>query len=727
MNPFIRLCFVIHNHQPVGNFDSVIENAYRDSYLPFLEVFEEFDDLKLSLHTSGPLLKWLDEHHPDYVNRIARLVAEDRIEIIGGPFYEPILTMIPSRDRIGQIDAYSHWLSHRFGTDIHGMWMPERVWEQSLIPDLAAADIRYTVLDDFHFLKAGLDRESLHGFFVTEDQGRLLTVFPGSEDLRYLIPFRPASETIDFLRAQAERNPGSLIVFGDDGEKFGTWPNTREHVYEKGWLREMFTLLTGNQDWVQTVRLQDCIEACQPVGKIYLPDSSYREMTEWALPVPRQLELETLKHHLEDEGHLELAQPFLGGGFWRNFKVRYPETNEMYARMMFVSSLLRQAEQEGGDPQTLAAARDHLYQGQCNCAYWHGAFGGVYLPHLRNAVYQQLIGAENLIEQANGRPEHWVEASFDDYNFDGHAEVRLANDQLAAWISPANGGQIYGLDLRSPRHNLLATINRRPEAYHEKVKGGETTSDAETASIHDRVVFKQEGLDEKLQYDAGRRVSLVDHFHDNDTRLDEIVSGQAMERGDFAAGVYEAMIRRNDSRIQVMMTKDGNAWGCPMKITKGITLNAGSDELEIAYLVEGLPPESLFHFSVEFNFAGLPANADGRYFYNDRSGNFGHLGSQLDLHEIRNFNLLDQWQGIDVGLAINRPTSVWTFPIESVSQSESGFELVHQSVVVQPHWWISPDNEGSWTVTLKLKLTDEQQDERSGKRMIGSELLTSIL
>jgi len=106
----IRLCIVLHNHQPNGNFDGVIEQAYQDSYLPFLDVFEPYEHLKIALHTSGPLMLWLAERHPEYVERVKRLVAAGRIEIVGGPFYEPILTMLPSRDRIGQITKYTRWL-----------------------------------------------------------------------------------------------------------------------------------------------------------------------------------------------------------------------------------------------------------------------------------------------------------------------------------------------------------------------------------------------------------------------------------------------------------------------------------------------------------------------------------------------------------------------------------------------------------------------------------------
>ena len=144
MSQFIRFLFVLHDHQPIGNFDSVFEQSYQDSYLPFLDVFERYPHLKMALHTSGPLMEWLDVRHPEYLERLEDLVAAGRMEIIGGAFYEPILSMIPPRDRIGQIQSYSRWLEERLGARIRGMWMPERVWEQNMTSDLVAAGIQYT-------------------------------------------------------------------------------------------------------------------------------------------------------------------------------------------------------------------------------------------------------------------------------------------------------------------------------------------------------------------------------------------------------------------------------------------------------------------------------------------------------------------------------------------------------------------------------------------------------
>jgi 4-alpha-glucanotransferase len=713
MPPRIRLILALHNHQPVGNFDHIFQQAFDDSYNPFLEVFSRYESLKMSLHISGSLMEWLAANQPAYIDRLADLVDRGQIEIIGGAFFEPILAMIPGRDRVGQIRSYTRWLQNRLGATIRGMWIPERVWEQSLTGDLVDAGIEYTILDDFHFKAAGLNDSQLYGHLITEDEGRSMSVFPGSERLRYLIPFAGPEQTVEYLAKMAEAHPNAIAVFGDDGEKFGTWPETKKHVYDEGWLVRFFDTLTHNQDWIQVTTLAEAFDNVPPAGKIYLPDCSYREMTEWALPPDQLVEYERIAHEMRDHPDWPFIKRFQRGGFWRNFKVKYPEADEMYCRMMIVSRRLQEMIDLGLTGETIERARIELYRAQCNCAYWHGAFGGLYLPHLRNAVYNHLIAADNLLEKAAGRPETWIEAAADDFNFDSRQEVRLANDKLVAMVAPSVGGHLVELDVRKIKHNLLATLARRPEAYHRKVLAGAGANSDQVASIHDRVVFKQPDLDKRLQYDDHLRKSLVDLFYDTDATLDAVLSGQAQQRGDFLNGAYDARIRRNPDRIQVQLSRDGLACGAPVRITKGLTLDAGSSTLQVAYLLENLPQNKPLHFAVELNFAGLPAGADDRYFSDSVGNRLGQLGAHLDLDDVFGMGLTDEWQGIDVGLKMSRKTRFWTFPIETVSQSEGGFELVHQSVAVLPHWIVEADKDGRWSVTMQLSLDTNRAEAKT--------------
>ena len=546
----VRLILALHNHQPVGNFDGVFEAAYREAYLPFLDVLEDYPEIPFVLHTSGPLMEWLVERRPEYVARVRNMVAAGRVEILGGGFYEPIMTMIPRRDRVGQIKGYADYLNELFATKVRGMWVPERVWEQSMVSALAEAGVEYTVLDDFHFQRAGLEESDLFGYYLTEDEGRLVKVFPGSERLRYTVPFHAPHATYEYLRRVADRHPGATVVFADDGEKFGSWPETFDHVYTKGWLRHFCDMIVGNRDWLQATTFARAVDGTLPLGKVYLPDCSYREMTEWALSASKQAEFQHAAALLSEHPAAETLKPFLrAGGPWRNFKARYPESDEMYARMLGISQRLAEAESNPeADPDYLEVARQELYRGQCNCPYWHGSFGGLYLPHLRNAIYRCLISAHNALDDAEGKTGPRVALDVADYNLDARQEVRLENDRIIAFVRPATGGQVYELDVRHALTNVLATLERRPEPYHAKIAA--VAAGEALKNPNERFVLKQKGLDRLLVYDRHPRKALVDHFYPADVALADLVSGRDVERGDFVQGAYLSRITRGPERLK---------------------------------------------------------------------------------------------------------------------------------------------------------------------------------
>lgn len=705
----VRLVLAIHNHQPIGNFDDVFEHAFQDSYAPFLEMLDEFADIRFSLHTSGSLLEWLIKEHPEYINRLRQMVQRGQVEILGGAFYEPILPNIPRRDRIGQIQSYSNYLQRLFGQNIRGMWVPERVWEQSLTAEIAAAGIEYTVLDDYHFKCAGLREVELTGYYMTEDEGAMVGVFPGSERLRYTIPFRPPSETIDYLREVAQQTPNAVVVFGDDGEKFGTWPGTKEHVYADGWLRSFLEILRVNSDWIEVTTLGDAVDQVAARGRVYLPDASYREMTEWVLPTEPQREFVGLTHREDADDLWKSVVKYTRGGFWRNFRTKYPESNEMYARMLEISQRVDNASRQANSHDTeeiVCDARGELYRAQCNCSYWHGAFGGLYLPHLRNAVYKHLIAADTLLDTLVHDDENWVQVSAKDYNLDGSAEVRLASNRLLAYLSPNSGGHMYELDIRACKVNLLATLNRRPEAYHDKVRAaGEQKldeSENDAVSIHDLVRFKQPDLHRKLQYDAWPRKSLVDHFMTPGLKLEEFQDGVGA-LGDFVTGAYEVSMRDSDSQVEAVLTRSGRVGKHGVKLTKIISLATDCPgDVRIRYELENLPRGLPIQFGVEFNFASIPGSADDRYYYDSIGQQIGTTDSTLALPPTNRVGLVDEWQGLDLALEISRDARVWTMPIQTVSQSESGFELVHQSCAVVPYWQFEVPADGRWAVDMNL-------------------------
>ena len=706
----VRLVLAFHNHQPVGNFDGVFEQAYRDSYLPFLDVLQDYPEIPFGLHTSGSLLEWLEVRHPEYIDCVRKMVASSQIEIIGGAFYEPILSNIPRRDRIGQIQRFSEHLNQLFRTSVRGLWLPERVWEQTFAGDIAAAGLQYTMVDDYHFRCAGIPQNELMGYYATEDEGRILFMFPDSERLRYLIPFGKPEECIEYLQEIAANYDNPVIVFGDDGEKFGSWPETYQHVYVDGWLRKFLDLLRQNESWLKVTTPSGVLDHVAPIGRTYLPDASYREMTEWVLPPAAQKAFVSLKGLYPENEEWQSLAGFTRGGNWRNFRTRYPESNEMYARMIEVSNRLvtlqSQANLSEDDREMLEDAVTHLYRSQCNCTYWHGAFGGLYLPHLRNAIYKELIQAEVLMDQVTRGIGAWVDVAVGDFNLDARQEVKLSNHRMVALLSPAMGGHIYELDLKASEVNILATLNRRPEPYHQRIidfaNNVVSTSDVDLAAVSKEIKFRQPNLEKKISYDKWPRKSLVDLFLQPGATLDEFRRGDAVI-GDFATGVYDASVRKGEQKIAVEMRRKGRVSDLNGEVRKIVVLSSDRpNELLVQYHLIGFPKNVPLHFAVELNFAAMPGGADDRYFYDASGQRLGTLDTLLDQADADRISLVDEWLGLDVSLELSRAGGIWTMPIETISQSEGGFEAVHQSVCVVPHWEFAMPDQGAWVVDLRI-------------------------
>ncbi|TMD27820.1 MAG: DUF1925 domain-containing protein, partial [Chloroflexi bacterium] len=408
----------IHNHQPVGNFGWVIQETYERAYLPMLDALERHPGVRIGLHYTGPLLDWLDREQPEFLARLAGLVVRDQVEIVGGGWYEPVLAALPERDRLAQLTRMADELERRFGSRPRGAWLAERVWEPDLPTALAGAGYGWTILDDAHFRAAAIPEEALWGPYMTDDQGKSLTVWGTEQGLRYRIPFRPVDEVIAFLQEHATEDGDRVGTMGDDGEKFGAWPTTYEECWTNGWVDSFFSALEANADWLATTTPSAWLADHPPIGRVYVPTGSYAEMGEWALPPDEAIDFARALRDAREEGRPEAR--WLRGAIWRNFQVRYREINDMHKQMLHASDLVEAMPAGGARERAL----DHLLAGQSNDPYWHGLFGGIYLPDLRVANLSRLIAAED-IALAGRSSESGVLC---DVDLDGLPEVVLAND-----------------------------------------------------------------------------------------------------------------------------------------------------------------------------------------------------------------------------------------------------------------------------------------------------------
>jgi 4-alpha-glucanotransferase len=663
----INFGFGVHIHQPIGNFDSVIEDIYKKAYKPFLELIKEFPGLKVNYHISGCLLEWTIKNHPEFIELLKELVKKEQVEILTSGFYEPILTLLPENDRIDQIKWYSDFLEKKFGIRPNGLWLTERVWEQNLTKSLVEVGIKYTVVDDTHFKYSGLTDEELHGYYMTEEAGKTLAIFPVSKKLRYFVPFQPVTKSIEFLKEDMTKGDNRFKLLFDDGEKFGSWPGTHKLCYDEGWLKDFLTSLIQS-DFIQTTLLNQYLASSPPLGRIYLDNASYEEMGEWVLPPKVYEQYESVKPNLPPNFSL------LRGGYFRNFLVKYPEVNRLHKRMFFVSRKINKS-----TSKNKKGARIELFKSQCNDVYWHGIFGGLYLPHLRNGVYQHLVKADKMIG-ADSKTEPLL------YDFDacGKNEIIFDNQEIFLVASPRQGGAIQCLDIKKYGINLFDIISRHQENYHQKIKSvlKSRTPDSEPAkTIHSELKLKDTDVEHNLIYDNYERLALLDHFLNPEVKVEDFYYNQFQDAYNIINQNRTYTLKHNE----VSLKAKGFCPNSSGILNKTIRLNSNQIKFACELKEISASPENPIRFGVEFGFRPLKHLTIG-----DRLIDNTAIGQRENTEE---FSMLILDPEIEINLkSADNPFDLWYLPIYSVSSSESGLEHIYQGTVLLLSWLLkSPE------------------------------------
>jgi alpha-amylase len=657
---------VIHFHQPVGNFGFVIDKITDDCYEPFLDVISEFPDIKFNLHYSGSLLEWFKRYRPSIIDKIKSLIAKGQVELVGGGFYEPILSVLLPEDAKGQIGMLSGFIKKEFGFKVSGCWLAERVWQQHLAEVFSDAGIRYIMLDEIHLKFSGLKRRDIYGYYVTEENLKTVSVFGADKALRYSIPFMPVEKTISYLRQIKEDYNAHVVSYGDDGEKFGAWPDTHMIVYEKKWLNNFLKALRKNSSWLRTTTVSEYMDNNPPLGNIYLPDASYQEMNEWSLPPDALKRLRVLQKQLKEKKSAKLMEEFLRGGVWKNFFIKYPESNHMHKRTLSVSRRIEKLASRisGPDIARLKRARKELYKAHCNCAYWHGIFGGIYLYHLRAALYKHLIGAEKILDGIEHKRRQWLNIEISDIDCDGYDEISVSTKENKFIINPAIGGSITEWDLKKEQVNILNLFSRKEEEYHKNFES-------------------RHRLD--IYYDNYRRKLFIDRFLEDNVALDELLSGSYKDRGEFADAHYD-IVRTGQPEGVVTLRRRSTAYNKSIQIDKTFIIKKQDNCLEARYRIRNLSSSRVkLNFAPEMNFS---------------------LTSDKIRERLRSLNRLllqDEIEGFRLAITFSRKAKdIFRYPVNTVSQSQGEPNNNYQASCVVPVFDMIIDSNRNKYITIKF-------------------------
>ena len=711
MTGLIYLSLVFHSHQPIGQFDHVNEHATHVSYLPLIEALERFPMVKVAMHYSGSLLEWMKHNHMEIVDRLRALVARGQVEMLSGGYFEPALVAIPHEDKIGQIEKLNGELTSTFSSRPTGMWLAERIWEPHLAQPIAQAGINYVLLDDTHFERVGFNNDrDLFGYYITEEQGLTLAVFPSLTHLRYAIPYEPVETLLEWLRERAivpeGGRPPRLALMADDSAKFGTFAGTYEYCWGDGrYIEDLFTALEHNHEWLRTTTPGDYRRRYAPLGRAYLPAASYMEMGAWSMFAEDSYKITEVRKRLERERRHEVIR-YLNGGLWRNFMVKYEEINHLHKRMLLVSEKVH-AMRRGRKRER---ALDLLWAAQGNDTYWHGLYGGAYLFNIRTANYANVLMAEEAAENE----DLTIHLDKRDFDCDGHEDLIVTSQTLNLICAPAAGGAVTELDYRPAHYNLYNVMTRRKEGYHAQLRKAAEERRVYTPESPqfqdtlppDAVRAKDGGLERRLHYDWHRRAGFVDHFLGAGTTLQEFAFGRYAEQGDFVNQSYDVLeASHDDTTVCLVMQREGHVWigdiHRPVRVRKMYLMHFNDPTLYIKYTIsqKGDTPiyvrfgvESVIGFDggQDLQYCSLRVNQGERLLLSDLR-EFEGVTSHVADSNLKNLSLLTE---------ASKAAFLWQFPLESISLSEMGFERTYQGTVFLHLWNIHLEPAGSWEVNL---------------------------
>ena len=668
----VRLIFGSTNSQPVGATDEEIEYVYQRSYKPFLRALYNAPQVPVTLHYSGQLLQWLEKHHSEYTDVLSEMVARKQTELLGGGFYDPVLSLIPRPDRLGQIESLTTYLRKRFGRRPRGTWITEHVWEPSLASTLKSSGMEYVFLDDYHFIAAGLSGDDLLRPCITEDQGKTVIVFPVCHDLQLVARQGLPEDAIAFMKARASDDPGQVFVLMDEGERYEEATRVDNGPTPRNlWLEHFVELLEENREWIDVVLPAVYLKEQRPRTRGYFPSASYEEMMYWSLTPERQEAYESLKRRFANG-----RNGYIFGGYFRQFLTRYAESNLMYAKMQYTHVLVNQIR---GDKYRKQAAREELWRGQCHAAYWHGNHGGIYSNRLRKNVYRSLIEAEKKTRERGIFIPSVVTVDFD---MDGVDEYLYQGQDLNAYVH-TEGGVLFELDYLPISWNYLDTLARRRESYH--------TPDVEA-----------------LGYDRHPRKSFVDHFFDAEATVDDFYRAAAPERGTFVDAMYERADGKRDTHVVALSasaTVRAHDADHVVEMTKRFRFERAA--LEVDYTIENASAERLKTiFAPELNFAFLSQDADSlRLFVSAGKAKPREIGPQTQcIPAAGTLRLEDLVNGttLSLSLSLSSEGEVWIAPVETVSNCPEGLETRYQSTSVVPRFAIDLDPGASYSTTLSI-------------------------
>jgi alpha-amylase len=223
-------------------------------------------------------------------------------------------------------------------------------------------------------------------------------------------------------------------------------------------------------------------------------------------------------------------------------------------------------------------------------------------------------------------------------------------------------------------------------------------------TIHStRLRVKEPGLERLLVYDRYRRASFLDHVLAPDATAEAFAREEYQELGTFVTGSYTPTLTRARGGVAVALVREGTVTvaGRPLllRVEKEVAVSSRAPELTVSYRVHNPGRERL---AVRFGIETVWAVTDpaSQIHIDERSVPARELTMAP---QARVVSFTDWGWPAAVSLRLP-PGEVWLHPLETVSNSEAGFERLFQGVVCLSLWDVTLQAQESWEAVLQCAL-----------------------
>src|SRR6056297_189865 len=665
----LKLVLGTYNSPPVGTSQEQFEKTYQYSYKPFLTILYKYAMLRGAFHFSGTLLEWLEEKHPEFNMVLNEMVKRKQIELLGGGYYSPIFPIIPSKDRLGQIELLTTYIRKKFSKRPRGCWITEGVWEPAITSTIKSSGMEYLFLDDILFLQSGVSEENIYRPFITDDQGKTAIVLPLHNNLINKMFLDEPELLVKELSALAENTDKNIIVnLLMNGDFFVVNSSHYSNFFsEDGWLERFLRALTYENKKVETILPGRYVRSLGPVERVYFP-SHFITSKETENSVQR------------NNGHSPFPlATFIAKehrpNFFRQYITMYPEIHRLYSKMMYIHLIVGQVR---GDRSRKKTAKEESWRGQSNAPFWHGHDGGIYRNSVRKAVYAGLINAEKTTRE---KGIFSTSVNVTDIDLDGIPEYLYQGQFINAYVH-RRGGALFELDYVVTAWNYLDTMARHREPYHNE-------QDAENG------------------YDDYMKNSFLDHFWDGEVTIDGLAQNGVKEKIDFVHSLYRARkVEKERKEVYFGIKKRVEVNGTQYNVDLFKDYDFLKNSINVGYKITTDSPDPITgRFATEINLSFPEAGRNQLSFIVTHTEGKTELeNGKIELFNVTELTLHDRKNRTLITISVDKPATLWTFPVYTITEQYGKKVWIYQHTTCVLSWECSLTQTDSFESEVGLRI-----------------------